>query len=73
MRKASFGKVRKRDGESFLELISLHGKTIGQPGKGGAGQHFSEEQRQSLAVLCRSLLTKEYENTCLVKNMRVTF
>ncbi|MFQ9150337.1 MAG: hypothetical protein ACLR6B_00970 [Blautia sp.] len=42
-------------------------------GKGEAGQHFSEEQRQSLAVLCRSLLTKEYENTCLVKNMRVDF
>ncbi|MFQ9393948.1 MAG: hypothetical protein ACLR2E_07355 [Lachnospiraceae bacterium] len=61
------------DGESFLEPISLHGKTIGQlQVKVKPDSTFSEEQRRSLAVLCRSLLTKEYENTCLVKNMRVT-
>ena len=62
------------DGESFLEPISLHGKTIGQlQVKVKPDSTFSEEQRQSLAVLCRSLLTKEYENTCLVKKYESDF
>lgn len=49
------------DGESFLEPISLHGKTIGAAQvKVKPDSTFSEEQRQSLAgPLPFSFLTKE--------------